>query len=91
MRESAPRSVAAIDADLRALQAIRRDALRELAEVRRRQSELADLEAELVVAVELRSRRIDDVLDERLRADPGAAGRLPAFSDAGRSALASVR
>ncbi|MGY1634141.1 hypothetical protein ACI784_20750 [Geodermatophilus sp. SYSU D01186] len=63
----------------------------ELAEVRRRLSELADLEAELVVAIEVRSRRIDDGLDERLRAQPEAGGWLEGLSDAGRAPLTSVR
>ncbi len=67
MSESRPRSSAAIDADLRALCTSRGDAQRELADVRRRLSELTDLEAELVVAIDVRARRIDDVLDERLR------------------------
>ncbi len=70
MPESPFRSTAAIDADLHALSATRRDAQRELAEVRRRQRELADLEAELVVAIDVRSGHIDDVLDECLRASP---------------------
>ena len=68
MSEFRPRPTAAIDADLRALGAVVRDAQRKLVEVRRRQRELADVEAELVVAVELRVRRIDDMLDERLHA-----------------------
>ncbi len=91
MRESSPRSVAAIDADLRVLHATRRDALGELTEVRRRQSELADLEAELVVAIELRSRRIDDLLDERLRALHGAGEVLRHCAVVEHSPLASVR
>ncbi len=78
------RTTAAIDADLRALCGIRRDAQRELADVRRRQKELLDLEAELVVAIDVRSRRMDDVLDERLRAEallrPLPAVRHPALA-----------
>ena len=69
----------------------RRDALGELTEVRRRQSELADLEAELVVAIELRSRRIDDVLDKRLRAVHGAGEVLQHCAVVEHSPLASVR
>ena len=41
-------------------------ALAELAEVRRRRAELIDMEAALVVALEARARRIDDLLDHRL-------------------------
>jgi hypothetical protein len=63
--------VAVVDADLRTLAATRRDAEVELVEVRRRGRELLLLEDELLAAIELRSRRIDDVLDERLRAVAG--------------------
>ncbi len=90
MAGSEPRGLTTIDAHLRALQAVRRDARIELAEVRRRQAELAEFEAELVVAIEVRSRRIDDVLDERLRsvADSGPSSRVLAFDAA--PALADV-
>ena len=71
------RPVAAIDADLHSCRVVRRDAERELAEVRRRQEELADLEATLVVTLETRSRLVDHLLDERLRA-AAPAGPEPA-------------
>jgi hypothetical protein len=87
MSGSWPRTTAAIDADLRALCGIRRDAQRELADVRRRQRELLDLEAELVVAIDVRSRHMDDVLDERLRAE-ALLRPLPAFE---HPALAGLR
>jgi hypothetical protein len=91
MSESWPRSTAAIDADLRALCAFRRDAQRELAEVRRRQGELADLEVELTVAIDVRSRRIDDVLDERLRVVPAAEAGVEPLSVVEGPSLAGVR
>ncbi|MGY1847421.1 MULTISPECIES: hypothetical protein [unclassified Blastococcus] len=69
------RSIAAIDGDLHCCRGIRRDAERELAEVRRRQEELADLEATLLVTIDSRSRMVDHLLDERLRAVAVAAGR----------------
>ncbi|MGY1669144.1 hypothetical protein [Geodermatophilus sp. SYSU D00710] len=68
MLECQHHSTAHIDACLRALHTVVRDARAELAEVRGRQSELADMEAALVMAIQVRSRRIDDLLDERLRA-----------------------
>ncbi|MCF6745750.1 hypothetical protein E9529_16000 [Blastococcus sp. KM273128] len=71
-----PRSLAAVDDDLRSCRRIRRDAERELAEVRRRQEELADLEATLLVTLDCRSRLVDHLLDERLRVrDDGCAPR----------------
>ena len=91
MSESWPRSTAAIDADLHALCACRRDAQRELAEVRRRQGELADLEVELTVAIDVRSRRIDDVLDERLRVVPAAEAGVEPLSVVEGPSLAGVR
>ncbi|MGY1723452.1 hypothetical protein [Blastococcus sp. SYSU DS0533] len=71
-----PRSLAAVDDDLRSCHRIRSDAARELAGVRRRQEELADLEATLVVTIDCRSRMVDHLLDERLRT--AAAARVPA-------------
>lgn len=70
----ATRSLAVVDADLHACRSIRRDAERELAEVRRRQEELADLEATLLVTIDSRCRMVDHLLDERLRAARGGAG-----------------
>ncbi|MGY1707411.1 hypothetical protein ACI79C_22850 [Geodermatophilus sp. SYSU D00697] len=96
MPGSSSRSVAAIDADLRALGATRRAAEAELAEVRRRQGELVHREGDLVVAVDLRARRIDDLLDERLRAlgggRPGAGSDRPDShtEDAGSRAATAV-
>lgn len=69
------RPLAAIDADLHCCRFVRRDAERELAEVRRRQEELADLEATLMVTIDTRSRVVDHLLDERLRA-VAATGRV---------------
>ena len=78
-----PRTLALIDADLHSSRAIRRDAEKELAEVRRRQEELADLEATLLVTIDTRSRLVDHLLDERLRAAGTGSLRLsvPAASD----------
>jgi hypothetical protein len=67
MIEPHARPLAAIDADLHASRAVRRGAVRELAEVRRRQEELADLEATLLVTIDTRTRVVDHLLDERLR------------------------
>ncbi|MGY1836921.1 hypothetical protein ACI79P_17655 [Blastococcus sp. SYSU DS0510] len=74
-----PRSLAAIDGDLRSSRSVRLDAERELAEIRRRQEELADLEATLLVTIDCRSRMVDHLLDERLRA--AAALRAPAAEE----------
>lgn len=60
-----PRRATAIDADLRTLCEMIRSASHELAEVRRRQAELFDMEAALVVAIDVRMRRVDDLLDQR--------------------------
>ncbi|MGY1709317.1 hypothetical protein ACI8AC_07365 [Geodermatophilus sp. SYSU D00758] len=86
MRTSSRRSVAAIDADLHDNRTVRRAALTELAVLRRRQAELADIEAELVVAVGLRGRRIDALLDERLGAVREDAGQRHAASAVGYAA-----
>ena len=90
MTHPCARPVGAIDADLCALQAIRSNAQRELAEVRRRLVELAELEAELAVAIEVRTRRIDDVLDERLRAVKAAGERPGLVGDGRRRPLVHV-
>ncbi len=84
MPEFAPRRVTAIDAELRALRDVTRGALGDLSEVRRRQAELVDLEAALVVAIEARTRRMDDLLDQRLQAVLAGGGRASgaAVSDA---------
>jgi hypothetical protein len=66
--EPSPRPITAIDADLRFCHTVRRGAELELTEVRRRQAELAELEAVLVIAVESRWEHADRLLDERLRA-----------------------
>lgn len=55
-----------IDDELCAHGQIMRGALAELAEVRRRRAELIDMESAIVVALEARARRIDDLLDDRL-------------------------
>ncbi|WP_236826263.1 MULTISPECIES: hypothetical protein [unclassified Blastococcus] len=66
-----PRSLATVDDDLRTCDRIRRDVERELAEVRRRQEELAELAATLLVTLDCRSRLVDHLLDERLRVRDG--------------------
>jgi hypothetical protein len=63
-----PRRVTAIDAELRALRDVIAAASTELAEVRCRQADLVDMEAALVVAIEVRARRMDDLLDQRMQA-----------------------
>ncbi|WNV77650.1 hypothetical protein [Geodermatophilus sp. DSM 44513] len=62
-----------IDAQLRVCSSARRAAQVELAEIRRRQAELAELEVQLLVAIEVRCRRADRLLDERLHAVTDAA------------------
>lgn len=81
---SVTRPLAAIDADLHTSRAIRRDAGKELAEVRRRQEELADLEATLLVTIDTRSRLVDHLLDERLRGAGAGSVRLTAPAVPGR-------
>jgi hypothetical protein len=71
------RSLAAIDADLHSCRTVLRDAQRELAEVRRRQEELAVLEAALLVTIDTRQTRADHLLDERLRTDASPADPVP--------------
>lgn len=80
------RRVAAIDADLHSCRSIRRDAERELAEVRRRQEQLADLEVTLLATIDSRCRLADHLLDERLRALQAGAGgpQLPLPTSSGR-------
>ncbi|MGY1839436.1 MULTISPECIES: hypothetical protein [unclassified Modestobacter] len=80
MPEFPHRPVDGIDAELRALGSVTRSALGELHEVRRRQAELVDMEAALVVAIEARSRRIDCLLDERLLALAEGGRALPPSS-----------
>ena len=77
MSASHVRPLAAIDADLHSCRAARRDAERELDEVRRRQEELADLEAILLVTIDTRSRLVDHLLDERLRTVAGPTAQMP--------------
>ncbi len=68
MYERSSRLVSAIDADLQSCRGVWRDARRELAEVRRRQAELGELEVALLAAIDIGSRRTDRLLDERLQA-----------------------
>jgi hypothetical protein len=68
LSEPCPRSITAIDADLRLCHTLRQHAELELTEVRRRQAELAELEDVLLIAVETRWQHADRLLDERLRA-----------------------
>lgn len=74
MSQSAHRPLAAVEADLRSCCFIKAGAQAELAEVRRRQDELAAVEAVLVMTVESRARQADRLLDERLRAVADPAG-----------------
>lgn len=60
-----PRRLAALDAELRTHCDVIRGASRELAEVRRRQAELVEMEAALVVAIGVRLERVDELLDQR--------------------------
>ena len=62
------RSTDVIDEDLRSCAVIRQVAERELAEVRRRQAELAELEATLLITASSRRLLADRLLDERLSA-----------------------
>ncbi|TQN42621.1 hypothetical protein FHU33_2027 [Blastococcus colisei] len=78
MSEPPPRPVETIDADLRSCRALWRDAEMELAEVRRRQAELLELEATLLAAMDMRGWRADRLLDERLLAAAVADPRGPA-------------
>ncbi len=66
MPSTSPRILGDIDAEIRSCCAVRRDAQGELAEVRRRQAELAELESVLLVSIETRLRRVDRLLEERL-------------------------
>ncbi|MGY2129563.1 hypothetical protein [Blastococcus sp. SYSU DS0617] len=74
----ARRLLRTIDDELCAHRQIMRGALAELAEVRRRRAELIDMESALVVALEARVRRIDDLLDDRLAVE-GEAGGPPSL------------
>lgn len=78
MTQPRGRSLAAVEADLRSCRFIKVGAQLELAEVRRRQAELAEIEAVLVMTVECRAREADRLLDERLRAVAGVADLRPA-------------
>jgi hypothetical protein len=68
MPKPSPRPLGDIDAELRSCCTIRRDAQGQLAEVRRRQAELAELESVLLVTIETRLHRVDRLLEERLGA-----------------------
>lgn len=67
MSVSQPRPLPAIDAALEARASILVDIQGELAEVRRRRAELVELEGSLLIAAAAQTRRIDRLLDERLR------------------------
>ncbi|CCG02648.1 hypothetical protein [Blastococcus saxobsidens] len=84
MARPVARTLAAIDADLHSTRTIRRDAEKELAEVRRRQEELADLEATLLITIDTRSRLVDHLLDERLRVAGAGSLRLSGPGGASR-------
>jgi len=60
------RPVEAIEGELRSCAAVRHAAQRELAEIRQRQAELAELESALVGVVAERRVAADRLLDERL-------------------------
>jgi hypothetical protein len=81
MYQQPPRPLPEIDEDLRLSCVVRRAAEGELAEIRRRQAELAELEATLLTAIEARCTQADRLLDERLRAHR-AAGPLYAPAQA---------
>lgn len=73
MSQFPSRPLAAVEADLRSCSFIKAGAQAELDEVRRRQDELAAVEAVLVMTVESRARHADRLLDEWLRAGAGPA------------------
>jgi hypothetical protein len=83
MPQPSHRPIASIDADLRSYCAFRRDIDSELAEVRRRQAELADLEASLVVTMEARRASADRLLEERLRASVTVEGTPSSVAHSG--------
>ena len=68
MSEPAERPLDAIGRDLRTCRDVRLGAQAELSEVRRRQIELAEIEAALVMTIEARRRQADRLLDEWLHA-----------------------
>ncbi len=90
MSQPLARPLAAVDADLRSCRDVRLAAQRELAVVRRRQAELADIEAELVVTIDSRGLQADRLLDERLDAVVESEDRLRAPTSDDRWRLAGV-
>ena len=90
MNQPAQRPLPAIESDLRSCRATRLGAQAELAEVRRRQAELAEIEAVLVISIESRREQADRLLDERLSAVAGPADRLRASSSEGDRRYAAV-
>ena len=67
MADAFSRSLSQIDADIRGIQTLNRDAEQQLEHLRRQQSELSLLEYNLVCAIEGRIAKTDRLLDERLR------------------------
>ena len=90
MNQPAQRPLPAIESDLRSCRAVRLGAEAELAEVRRRQAELTEVEAVLVMSIESRREQADRLLDERLSAVAGRADRLRAASSEGDRWFAGV-
>lgn len=78
MPQSPRRRLHAIDAELRAHRDVTLAAVAELAEVRRRQAELHDMEAALVMTIDVRRRRMDGLLDQRLDTVVSGGGPSPA-------------
>ncbi|MGY1737289.1 hypothetical protein [Geodermatophilus sp. SYSU D00684] len=91
MSESPSDRIVHIDNRLRALHSVVEDARTELDEVRRRQAELADMEAALLATIDARCRRLDDLLDERLRAGADVREGDRTGSGAARTPVQDVR
>ena len=85
-----PRRMTAIDAELRSLRDVMRGASGELTEVRRRQAELFDMEAALMVAIDVRMRRLDDLLDQRLHVVRDGAKRASGTAHQAEAGLRSA-
>ena len=67
MPDAFSRPLSAIDADIRGIQTLNRDAEQQLEYLRRQQAELNLLEYNLLCAIEGRAAKTDRLLDERLR------------------------
>lgn len=78
MPDAFSRSLSQIDADIRGIQTLNRDAEQQLEHLRRQQSELSLLEYNLVCAIEGRIAKTDRLLDERLRSQQTQAETVTA-------------